>query len=649
MANFYLDNEDLRFNIEQQDWEALFPLVETDLKDPEAPKNAQEAKVLYHEFLQSLGEYIAEEIDPKVHLLDQEHPSLEKGEMIDAPTMQKLVKGLADMGAMAMPFPRHVGGFNLPWLVANGVCEMTARADVSLMTYYGFFSGIGLAFQFFAVEEGNFKSKGKKITSTRFDHVIKDLAAGKTCGAMCLTEPQAGSDLGQINTKARLDKDGYWYLTGQKIWITCGHGEHHLVLARSEDSKQSPGLKGLSLFYVPAHIEKNGKRVRNFTIGGQEKKMGQHSSVTVTLNYDEARGELVGQRGHGFRNMLLVMNDARLLVGYEGIGLAEKAYRMAKNFAEERVTMGKKIIDHEMIADFLDEMDVQIKAMRCLAFNAGFHEEMANRLKSMMKVEEVSGEKTKTAQEKDLKFHKWQARLATPLLKYEASEFAVRAARLCMQIMGGVGYMAEYHAERLMRDSLILPVYEGTSQIQSLMVLKDHLQHAMRNPAKFISKMAQAKFESISGKTFEEKQLGRLKSLYYSSMQSIMTRMVADKFGDLKDKPLTDWKSSFLKSWDPKTDFSFGLLHAERFCQITAKLWMARALVKQALKLKDEKLKKERLSLARRFMDRAEPKMRGLIYEIEASKASWFREHFLKTQEKKSPNRKKTKTGLAVK
>ena len=127
-----------------------------------------------------------------------------------------------------------------------------------------------------------------------------------------------------------------------KIWITCGHGEHHLVLARSESTKSHPGLKGPSLFYVPAHIEVNGERVRNFTIGGQEKKMGQHSSVTVTLNYDNSRAELVGQRGHGFRNMLLVMNDARLLVGYEGIGLCEKAYRMAKSFADERITMGKK-------------------------------------------------------------------------------------------------------------------------------------------------------------------------------------------------------------------------------------------------------------------------------------------------------------------
>ena len=116
---------------------------------------------------------------------------------------------------------------------------MIARADVSLMTYYGFFSGIGLAFQFFALEHGDFNADKKSLISTKYDQPMSDLAAGKTCGAMCLTEPQAGSDLGQIRTTAKREKDGYWYLNGQKIWITCGHGEHHLVLARSESTNPS--------------------------------------------------------------------------------------------------------------------------------------------------------------------------------------------------------------------------------------------------------------------------------------------------------------------------------------------------------------------------------------------------------------------------
>ncbi|HXW53466.1 MAG TPA: acyl-CoA dehydrogenase family protein, partial [Myxococcota bacterium] len=231
--------------------------------------------------------------------------------------------------------------------------------------------------------------------------------------------------------------------------------------------------------------------------------------------------------------------------------------------------------------------------------------------------------------------HKWQARLATPLVKYCAAENAVRFARMNMQILGGVGYMTEYQAERLMRDSLIMPIYEGTSQIQALMVLKDHLQHAMRNPAQFFSKLASAKVQTLSAKLPEERALARLKSLYYSAVQTILTRMVVDKFGGLKDKPLLDWKAAFLKTWDPRSDFSFGLLHAERFTIITARLWMARVLVKQALRLDDEDQKKARLNLASRFMERAEPKMRGILYEIEASKSSIFRTALQKSKEEK--------------
>lgn len=632
--NFYLDNEDLKFQLDNLDWDRLFPLVEPDTSDPEAPKNAQEARVLYEEFLRSLGEFIAEKIDPKTHLLDEQHPTLKDGEMHDPPIMGEFMKGLVEMGATSLPFPRHVGGFNMPWTVTNMVTEMVARADVSLMTYYSFFSGFGMVFQIFALEEGSFKAEKRKIISTRFDEQMRDVCQGKTSGAMCLTEPQAGSDLAQISTQAVKDKDGYWYLTGQKIWITCGHGEHHLVLARSESKKTHPGMKGLSLFYVPAHIEKDGKRVRNFEIGGQEKKMGQHSLATVTLNYDNSRGELVGKRGDGFRNMALVMNDARLTVGFEGIGLCEKALRQAKEFAEERVTMGKKIAQHEMIADYLDEMEVENKALRALAFDASFHEEMCNRLHSRLLVENLSKEMKETL-ESEHKFHKWQARLSTPMVKYMASENAVRFARTNMQILGGVGYMKEYGAEKLMRDSLIMPVYEGTSQIQALLILKDHLQQVLKNPGKFVSKMATAKVHTLSAKTPEEKMLSRLKTIYFGALQSILTRMMADKFGGLKEKAFTDWKDQFLSSWDPKTDFSFGLLHAERFTLIASRLWMAKVLVKQALKIEDKDVRTQRLELATRFMERAEPKMRGLLGEIDASKSSMFRSH-LGAPEKKS-------------
>jgi hypothetical protein len=402
------------------------------------------------------------------------------------------------------------------------------------------------------------------------------------------------------------------------------------VLARSESQETHPGLKGLSLFYVPAHIMRDGKRVRNVGIGGLEHKMGQHSSVTVTLNYDDSEAELIGQRGHGFRYMLLLMNNARLLVGFEGVGLCEAAYRKAKAFAEERVTMDKPIAKHEMIADYLDEMDVMIKGMRALNFEAAFLEEMAMRTRTALKVRPPKTEEARAALEKEAKVYRRRARMRTPLVKYLASEQAVKMARMTMQIMGGVGYMTEYGAEKLLRDALILPIYEGTSQIQSLMALKDHLQHAMRNPGKFFQGLAKAKIDSISQHDALDSNLARLKTSYFSAVQTIMTQIVSDKFGDIKGRPLLEWKKAFLKDWNPKHDFRFGLLHAERFTQIAGYVACAKILVKQAKQCTNENDKEQRRQLAIRFIDRVEPKCRGLLAEIESNRNSLVKTLFSK-------------------
>jgi len=619
--NFYLDNEDLRFQVEQVPWGQLLPLVDT---EHASGANVQEHVQHQHELLVALGEYVAEQVAPFAHELDEQHPTLKDGEVEDAPRMKAIIEGLSQMGAMSIPFESRLGGLNMPIIISSVLSEMLARADVSVMTYAGFFSGMGLALGLHSVEEGSFETSEGQLKSTRFDEQIKTMCAGKEVGAMLLTEPQAGSDLAQINSKATQAADGTWEITGQKIWITCGHGEHHIVLARSEDSKTHPGLKGLSLFYVPAHIEKEGRRVRNVEIGGFEKKMGQNSLVTATINFDESRAELIGQRGHGFRGMSLLMNSARIIVGFEGLGLCEAAYRMAKAYAYERVTMGKPIAHHEMIADYLDEMDVQICGLRALCFEAGVHEELANRQKIQLKIKPPTDEGERKKIRQSIRRFTWKSRMATPLVKYTAGEQSVNFARRCMQILGGVGYMKEYGAEKLMRDALVIPVYEGTSQIQALMALKDHMQHAMRNPAKFLAAMARANLDASAAKDPLTKAVARLRALYFATVQSILTRIVMDKVGDLKGKPLLEWKSLFLNEWDSKTDFSFGLLHAERFAKIAADVAMAKVLFRQYRAVEDKATKEKRRDIALRFVERAEPKCKGLLREIELSKTTTY-------------------------
>ena len=171
--------------------------------------------------------------------------------------------------------------------------------------------------------------------------------------------------------------------------------------------------------------------------------------------------------------MLLLMNNARISVGFESIGLCEAAYRMAKAYAAERPSMGKTIDQHEMIAEMLDEMESDILGMRALAVKAAHNEELARRAAIACKALPESDPR-RARFDAEQKRRTWASRKATPLLKYVTSEKAVEMGGN-IQIHGGSGYMREYGAEKLLRDSLVLPIYEGTSQIQCLMAMKDNL------------------------------------------------------------------------------------------------------------------------------------------------------------------------------
>jgi alkylation response protein AidB-like acyl-CoA dehydrogenase len=628
-TNFYLDNDDLRFQLSRIDWATLVELQESAFNDADGFKDAPEARASYEEVLTSMGELIAKEIAPHEKELDEQHPVLVDGDVVVPPRMKKILALLQDMGAMALTLPRRLGGSNCPLLVANSLMEMLARADASVCGEFGFHGGIAQALLFYAIEEGSVEMKDGFPVATRFDDVVRRMSEGGEFGAMVLTEPGAGSDLAQLKAKGVLQKDGTWRITGQKIFITAGHGDHHIVIVRSEDEASHPGLKGLSLFYVPRFVDAHGKRCtrdakgakRNFEIGNVEHKMGQHSAVAATIHYEDSVAELLGQRGHGFLGMLLLMNNARIAVGFEGIGTCETAYRMAKSYAEERHSMGKPIAQHEMIADALDEMDVMIRGMRAITFEASFHEEVSARMKVNLKARPVSDD-ARLEIERKIRRHKRKARHLTPLIKYLAGEECVRQARMCMQILGGIGYIVETGAEKILRDALVIPVYEGTSQIQALMCLKDNLQAAMRNPGRFLSEMASARLEAISGRSDVERGEAKLRAHASSAKQTIIMRIAADKLGDVRGRPLGEWKRAVMKDWDPGRDFSFGLLHAERLTKLISWAAIAETLARQANDVKGTVHFEERQALALRFIERFEPRARGVVGEIEATGGS---------------------------
>ena len=629
-SNFFLDNDDLRFQLSRIDWDMLVDLQERMFQDADRFTTGAEAKAFYDELLTSLGEFVAREIAPFERELDEQHPHFHDGVVDDAPRLKKIFDALAGLGAMGLTAPRRLGGLNAPNLISSTLLEMLTRADASVAGHFGFYGGMASALLFYSAEEGTVSYEGGVPKQSRFDAQIERIVEGKEWGAMVLTEPQAGSDLARLQSKATVQKDGSWRLNGQKIYITAGHGQHHVVIARSEDESTHPGLKGLSLFYVPAHIGPDGKGCpkdapgakRNLVIGGIEHKMGQHSAVAATIHYEDSYAELIGQRGEGFRLMLVLMNNARIIVAFEALGTCEAAFRTARAYAEERVAMGKTLSRHEMIADYLDEMDIVIRGLRAVTFEAAFHEECGMRVKMILKSNPPANADERRLMDKKAKKHTARSRTLTPLIKYWGGEEAVRQSRMCMQILGGIGYITETGAEKLLRDALVIPVYEGTSQIQALMALKDNLQAAIKNPARFARDVAETRLLALSSSDPLEKGAARMKMVTLSAMQTIVSRIAADKLGGVGRKPMAEWRASLTKEWDPAVDFSFGLLHAERLTKLLTWSHTAQVLVAQAQSVAGTADADERAEIAQRFIERFEPRSKGVLLEIEATSGS---------------------------
>jgi len=607
--NFYLDNEDLQFYVERAfDWSEILTLYERGYTAEEGHASEAEAKEFFRDILDNVGKFVATEVAPQARVIDNQHPRLENGEVVVSKEAEAIFDGFRDMGLYALNLPRELGGLNAPFTLYFTVAELISRADPALLGHYGFHGGIAMSLLYYAFKEGSVEHNGETLLKTRFDDAIAEIAEGSAFGCMVLTESDAGSDLSAIRARAKLGDDGKWRLSGQKIFITSGHGQYQLVLAKTEDTGN--GLKDLSLFLVPRKIERDGKLVNNVEIERLEEKLGINASVTATLAYDESEAEIIGTRGQGFELMLMLMNNARLGVGFEGIGLIEAAYRAAREYAVERKSMGQTIDRHEMIADYLDRMDVELKALRALAYEAAWAVDLYTRLEIKLQLDPPKDEKARKALEKRVKKIKWKARELTPLIKYQAGEKAVELALRSLQIHGGVGYTKDYLVEKLVRDAIVLPIYEGTSQIQALMALKDQLGRAIKDPAGFLRRSAQARIASISARDPLERKLGKIEARLYSAMQHILTRIARDKWHWVSERKITEWPTAFLKEWDARRDFAYGLLHAERLCRILVEFHAARALVRQAQRFP------ERRELAERCLERALPAVTHMHDEI---------------------------------
>ncbi len=617
MGNYYDDNDDLKFYVERAiAWDDIVRLTEYDFRSQGGPADVKEAVGQYQDILQLVGGFVADEIGANWRTLDAAHPKLVNGEVKYPGVMEETFAKMSALELHGLSVPRELGGLNAPIAVFQVVNELFARADVSICAHHGFHGGMAMAALVYSVLEGSttFDRELPGISATRFRHVVDDILAGRSWGSMDITEPHAGSDMANLRTRGELGEDGIWRVTGSKTFITSGHGRWHFVIARTEDKKGDDafsGLDGLSMFLVSAFdVDADGHPVRTHTtIDAVESKLGHHGSATVGISFDRAPAELIGKRGEGFKYMLLLMNNARIGVGFEALGLCEAAYRQAKAYAAERPSMGKTIDKHEMIADLLDEMKTDIQGIRCLGMAAVQHEELAQKIDLRLRFDPPADPAEREVMEKRARAHKKRSRELTPVLKYLASEKAVEIARRNVQIHGGAGYMVEYGAEKLLRDAMVMPIYEGTSQIQALMAMKDTLMAAVKHPRTFVREATKARWTAVSSRDPFERRVARLQGVRASAVQHLLSRLAGHKLAELRHEPMGSWGEK-LKRFDPKRDFALAMLHAERLIKISADVLVAEELLTQVRRFP------ERAEVLERWLERAEPRSAFLLQEI---------------------------------
>jgi alkylation response protein AidB-like acyl-CoA dehydrogenase len=342
----------------------------------------------------------------------------------------------ADM--MGFIIPRQYGGLNMPATILCMAADILSRADGSFLNF-GLQQDIAGTINKFASEEQKQKYL-PKLCSREWD------------SSMILTEPDAGSDLQSVNLKAAQDENGAWRLNGVKRFITNGNGVIGLVLARSEESK---GARGLSFFIH----ERSGKMI----IRRIENKLGIHGSPMCELQFKHAPAELLGERQRGLTKYTIwLMNNARLGVATQAIGIAEAAYREADLYAAKRIQFGAPVREQPAVFEMLTEMKVAIEAGRTLLYETARFVDLKECLEEYS--DKHPEDKGDIIEEK-----KKSAKIAgflTPVVKAYATEMANKAASDAIQIHGGTGYMKEFNAERHFRDARITNIYEGTTQLQ---------------------------------------------------------------------------------------------------------------------------------------------------------------------------------------
>ncbi len=414
---------------------------------------------MLRDLLTEAGRFMSEVISPLSRIGDEQGATLEDGEVVLPAGYKEAYEATIEAGWNRVASADEYGGAALPFCIHTTVIEMFSAANMGFAMCAGLSDGAIHAISAHASDEL------KKL-------FLEKLVQGQWTGSMDLTEPEAGSDLGQLRCQAEPQPDGSYHIKGTKIFISWG--DHtladniiHLVLARTPDAP--PGSRGISLFIVPKYrVDADGEvgqenGVRTVSL---EHKMGIHVSPTCVISYGETTpsvGYLIGEENLGLMYMFTMMNRERVFVANQSLAVAERAYQLAVDYSRERVqgraagddldpSRTSTIIDHPDVRRMLVTMRAKIEAMRGLLYAIAADADIAD---AHPDAAARSSAENRTG-------------LITPVAKAWLSDTAVEVTSLAMQVQGGVGYIEETGASQHYRDARITPIYEGTNGIQAM-------------------------------------------------------------------------------------------------------------------------------------------------------------------------------------
>lgn len=451
MTSYIAPLRDMKFLIEKVF--CIYQLYE------QLPSMEQVSPEIVNAILEQMGKFTSEEMHPINRLGHEEGCHLEDGNVITPKCFKPAFQKFIDAGWTQLSESPEYGGQGLPYLLTGLLGEMNLSANTAM--------------GFYLSRDGSVATIENNAPEDLKNKFLPNLIKGIWGGPMCLTEPHCGSDLGLIKTKAELQSDGNYKITGTKMFITGGDNDLvenniNLVLARLPDSPD--GIKGISLFIVPKILLKDDGSLgakNKVHCGSIEHKMGLNASATCVMNFDGATGYLIGEINKGMRAMFTMVNRSRYMIGQQGTALAEVAYQNAVNYANERLQMraltgpqspelpADPIIVHPDVRRMLLTQRAFIEGSRALNNYIGC-------LFDELKYTENPERKQSCQSLLDL---------LTPICKGFNSEMGFESVNLALQTYGGHGYIRENGMEQFVRDARAAQIYEGTTGIQGIDLL----------------------------------------------------------------------------------------------------------------------------------------------------------------------------------